>query len=269
VLLRGLPQPDQVDGRQMSWLLIGLGPFLFLQLQALQNIGFQASVTGLPLPFSFELIILANAIGLIMASVVYGRMPSRAWTWTVIIGLILIVVSLPLEGDPLAPLELFAGQIVAAIGLAIITQARGRTRSSLVLGCTFVVMLALLVGYYLGHIVALPLPYWMFVSLAALILVMAMILTVVRFPVPHSTERADWTAGFVGLGLMIVPAIALLTWREPVATPGQFPVRVMSYNLHSGFDVQGRMDLEAIAQTIESEGAEVIALQEVSRGWVI
>jgi endonuclease/exonuclease/phosphatase family metal-dependent hydrolase len=43
----------------------------------------------------------------------------------------------------------------------------------------------------------------------------------------------------------------------------------MSYNLHSGFDVQGRMDLEAIAQTIESEQADVVALQEVSRGWVI
>jgi endonuclease/exonuclease/phosphatase family metal-dependent hydrolase len=43
----------------------------------------------------------------------------------------------------------------------------------------------------------------------------------------------------------------------------------MSYNLHSGFDVQGRMDLEAIAQTIESEQAEVIGLQEVSRGWVV
>jgi endonuclease/exonuclease/phosphatase family metal-dependent hydrolase len=43
----------------------------------------------------------------------------------------------------------------------------------------------------------------------------------------------------------------------------------MSYNLHSGFDVQGRMDLEAIAQTIESEQADVIALQEVSRGWVV
>lgn len=268
-LLRGLPRPAQIDDRQTSWLLIGVGPFLFLQLQVLQNIGFQAAVTGLPLPLAFELIILANAIGLVLASVVYGRMPPRAWTWTVIIGLILIVVSLPLEGDPLAALELFAGQIVASIGLAILTQARGRARSSLVFGGSFVVMLTLLVGYYLSHIVELPLPYWMFVSLAALILAVAMILTVVRFPEPHPTDRVDWTADFVGLGLMLLPVIALLTWHDPIATAGQFPVRVMSYNLHSGFDVQGRMDLEAIAQTIESEGAEVIALQEVSRGWVI
>jgi endonuclease/exonuclease/phosphatase family metal-dependent hydrolase len=164
---------------------------------------------------------------------------------------------------------LFAGPIVASIGLAIIAQARGRMRSSLVLGCTYLLMLGLLLGYYLGHIITLPWPYWMFVTLAALILTATMILAVMRFPEPQPTDRLDWTAGFVGLGLMIVPVIALLTWHDPAPTPGQFPVRVMSYNLHSGFDVQGRMDLEAIAQTIESEGADVIALQEVSRGWVI
>jgi endonuclease/exonuclease/phosphatase family metal-dependent hydrolase len=115
----------------------------------------------------------------------------------------------------------------------------------------------------------LPIPHWAFVSLAALILAITMILTVRRFPEPHPTDRPDWTAGFIGLGLMILPMIVLLTWHDPIAAPGQFPVRVMSYNLHSGFDVQGRMDLEAIAQTIESEQADVVALQEVSRGWVI
>ncbi len=268
-LLRGLPQPDRIIERQTSWLLLGLGPFLFLQAQTLQNIGLHTSVTGLPLPLSFELIILANAAGLALASWVYGRMPSRAWTWTVIIGLILIVVSLPLQGDPLAALELFAGQIVASIGLAIIAQTRGRAYSSFVFGWSFVLMVGLLIGYYLSHIVVLPLPYWMFVTLAALIVALTMILTVIRFPEPHPADRVDWTAGFIGLSLMVLPVIALLTWHDPVATPGQFPVRVMSYNLHSGFDVQGRMDLEAIAQTIESEGADVIALEEVSRGWVI
>ncbi|HTP10759.1 MAG TPA: endonuclease/exonuclease/phosphatase family protein [Anaerolineae bacterium] len=267
--LRGLPQPDRLEAQPASWSLIGFGPFLFLQAQMLQNIGFHSAVTDWPLPLSFELIILANAVGLVMASIVYDRMPSRAWTWTVVIGLILIVVSLPLEGDPLAALELFAGQMIASIGLAIIAQARGRARSSIVFGITFVLMMALLIGYYLGHIVLLPIPYWAFVALAALILAITMILTVRRFPEPHPTDRVDWTAGFIGLGLMILPVIALLTWHDPIATAEQFPVRVMSYNLHSGFDVQGRMDLEAIAQTIESEQADVVALQEVSRGWVI
>jgi len=40
---------------------------------------------------------------------------------------------------------------------------------------------------------------------------------------------------------------------------------VMNYNVHSGFSFAGRQDLEAIAQVIEDSGADIVALQEVSR----
>jgi endonuclease/exonuclease/phosphatase family metal-dependent hydrolase len=43
----------------------------------------------------------------------------------------------------------------------------------------------------------------------------------------------------------------------------------MSYNLHFGFDVAGWSDLEATARAIEATGAEVVGLQEVSRGWYV
>ncbi|TNF70518.1 MAG: endonuclease, partial [Acidobacteria bacterium] len=46
-------------------------------------------------------------------------------------------------------------------------------------------------------------------------------------------------------------------------------IRVMTYNIHQGFDPYGRHDPEALAQVIEASGADVVALQEVSRGWVI
>jgi endonuclease/exonuclease/phosphatase family metal-dependent hydrolase len=46
-------------------------------------------------------------------------------------------------------------------------------------------------------------------------------------------------------------------------------VTVMSYNLHSGFDTTGRMDLEAIARVIEESGAEVVGLQEVDRSQLL
>lgn len=47
------------------------------------------------------------------------------------------------------------------------------------------------------------------------------------------------------------------------------PVRVMTYNIHQGFDTSGRLDLEALAKTIKAESPDVVALQEVSRGWAI
>ena len=43
----------------------------------------------------------------------------------------------------------------------------------------------------------------------------------------------------------------------------------MSYNLHQGFDTSGRLDMEALAQVIESESPDIIAFQEISRGWAI
>jgi endonuclease/exonuclease/phosphatase family metal-dependent hydrolase len=43
----------------------------------------------------------------------------------------------------------------------------------------------------------------------------------------------------------------------------------MSYNLHFGFDVEGWSDLEAAARAIEASGAEVVGLEEVSRGWYV
>ncbi len=43
----------------------------------------------------------------------------------------------------------------------------------------------------------------------------------------------------------------------------------MTYNIHSAYTSAGRQDPEAIAQTIEASGADLVTLQEVSRGWLL
>jgi endonuclease/exonuclease/phosphatase family metal-dependent hydrolase len=252
-----------------SWSLAALGPFLFLQVQLFQNIGQVTTVTGFNQPLAFELIVLGNAFSLIAASSVYGRLPRRGWTWALMVGLVLLVVALPLAGDPLAPLELLAGQVAAAIGLALISQARGPRHTSRVMGTGLFLMFGLLLGYYLGQVFKLPIAYWLFQPIAALLVLAAMTAAVRRFDAPRTLERLDWTPGLIGLGLMILPVIALLGWREPRAVTGQLPVRIMSYNLHSGFDVTGRLNLDGIVQAIGAERPDVIGLQEVSRGWVL
>ena len=130
-------------------------------------------------------------------------------------------------------------------------------------------MFVLLVGYYVGHVIKLPIAHWMFQPLAAMMVLGAMTLAVLRFGKTPTPDRLDWTPGLIGLGLMVLPVIALLSWQEPSTTTGHLPIRIMSYNLHSGFDVTGRFDLEGVAQAIEAEQADVIGLQEVSRGWVL
>jgi endonuclease/exonuclease/phosphatase family metal-dependent hydrolase len=43
----------------------------------------------------------------------------------------------------------------------------------------------------------------------------------------------------------------------------------MDYNLHDAANTDGRIDPEALARVIEESGADVVGLQEVSRGWLV
>ena len=78
-------------------------------------------------------------------------------------------------------------------------------------------------------------------------------------------------AGLAGL-LLLLPVVLWLTWSAPEAVPppaGNQTVRVTNYNLHNGFNTDGRLNMESLAQVIEESGADIISLQEVARGWVI
>jgi endonuclease/exonuclease/phosphatase family metal-dependent hydrolase len=89
------------------------------------------------------------------------------------------------------------------------------------------------------------------------------------------TKPLPVSAGVPLAAAVLLPAVALVlwaTWREPQPASPAVPVeqvRVMTYNLHQGFNPHGRHDPEALARVIEASGADVVALQEVSRGWVI
>src|SRR5450759_2196656 len=48
------------------------------------------------------------------------------------------------------------------------------------------------------------------------------------------------------------------------ATPKTF--RVMTYNIHHGEGLDGKVDLTRIAELIQREGADIVALQEVDKG---
>jgi endonuclease/exonuclease/phosphatase family metal-dependent hydrolase len=54
---------------------------------------------------------------------------------------------------------------------------------------------------------------------------------------------------------------------EPV--PGRITFRLMTYNIHQGFDAGQIPSLDAIVATIAAESPDVLCLQEVVRGWMI
>jgi endonuclease/exonuclease/phosphatase family metal-dependent hydrolase len=62
----------------------------------------------------------------------------------------------------------------------------------------------------------------------------------------------------------LLPPLAPLLARH--AIPHETPVRVMSYNIHHGEGIDGKLDLERIAKLIIEARVDVVGLQEVDRG---
>ncbi|MGH3388133.1 MAG: endonuclease/exonuclease/phosphatase family protein, partial [Actinomadura sp.] len=86
-------------------------------------------------------------------------------------------------------------------------------------------------------------------------------------PLPARAPRRALTAGAAALmlliGTLVFNATAPKAMRA-VASPSE--LRVVTYNIHAAVDGQGRLNPEAIADAIEAQRADVVLLQEVSRG---
>jgi endonuclease/exonuclease/phosphatase family metal-dependent hydrolase len=67
-----------------------------------------------------------------------------------------------------------------------------------------------------------------------------------------------------GTAALVLAGLALLAAWPAAQTTGE-RVRVLSYNIHHGEGVDGRLDLERIARVIRSVEPDLVALQEVDR----
>lgn len=79
-------------------------------------------------------------------------------------------------------------------------------------------------------------------------------------------SRLTFRQWLQGLTLLLVAAI-FGTGCQSASSPSEAKTfRVMTYNLHHGEGLDGKVDLLRIAQLIKAEGADIVALQEVDKG---
>jgi endonuclease/exonuclease/phosphatase family metal-dependent hydrolase len=291
------PLPERPGRRPWAVLpLAGIGPALFLHALAWQNLGWQAVFGGRSLAQAFLLVMAANLAAL-AAGTATGLAGQVRWpaVGTALAGLG-VAVALAQEGT-LAACVL--GQVAVAVLLVTIVrratepgEGRGRpvaaglgaVAAAWTAGMGLFVLLVL--GYYAAYDMVLPAGNGYLPALAATLLGLAAALAmrdngqrlgVGLRPTIIGFRPADSPVGVgVGLGvaLLLAPVLFWVTAPGPVAAaPGGAgparPVRVLSYNLHFGFDMEGWSDLEATARAIEASGAEVVGLEEVSRGWYV
>ena len=112
--------------------------------------------------------------------------------------------------------------------------------------------------------------YAYFANREALWLLTAFVVVAALLAPPSPSPRWRTALAWSIAALAVVAPLAALG-LTPAAAIQQAPVtfRVMTYNVHQGFDVGDIPALDRIADTISHEGPDVVVLQEVVRGWLI
>lgn len=281
------PHPAPVDGalpEMLPWLV--LGPFLFLQLLVFQNQARLATLTGWLLPAAFGWTLFAHLLGLTAAAWWRPRLAGA-----VAAGGVLAAATWPFFQDGVfAAITLVVGQVSAAVllatAMAYLAEAvaakyytlgtprqpkEGIQSTTVWHGAGMVLLVGLIFAYYVAF--NLPVPYkngWL-LSGAGLVVAAGAIFAAARLsPGVNYRPRPSLWPVMVWL-LLLLPLGRYAAGQSPVdaTSTGLQSVRVMTYNLHNGFNTAGHLNLEAIAGVVQAEQPDIVALQEVSRGWVV
>ncbi|MCK4693815.1 MAG: endonuclease/exonuclease/phosphatase family protein, partial [Anaerolineales bacterium] len=260
--------------------LLALGPYLLIQALIFQNQGWISEVGGLSPSSAFIVLMLGNLLS--VAGLTWGfACPHKFNPLLALVAAIYLVFATATadQSGTIFIISMLIGQLLmgwgwAQIGKTLAPASRpGLGRTTVVLGLSMILFLLLAFIYYISLDIAIPIPRTAIPPAGAVIFGIAILYASIRVRRLSLPSLRDTTTLIL---VMALTAISLLYWIATEAFPRvedevtpSLPVRVMTYNIHSAFASDGRQDPEAIARVIEASGADIIALQEVSRGWLI
>ena len=255
--------------------LIALGPLLFLELLLFQNVGQQTVLLDWSQPQVLAWVCLANTLGIVAAVALIGWRRSAGLAPAALVGLLLVLAVSGERSGVVAAGAMLVGQVALALLVAQVGMAWGHARAgtgigTAAVGASMLLFVGLMFAYYAGYELALPVGGSTLLMAGAALVAAAGVYAARLLAGVHREARWEWTPARAAAVLLLLPLGYSLAWDEPEAAAGDgLPVRIMAYNIHQGFDTSGRLDMEAIARVIEGESPDIIALQEVSRGWAI
>lgn len=261
-----------IERRGVSWrsgaTLLGLAPVLFFQMLVLQNQGWTSEVAAIGGVQAQLRIALLNVVALI-AVAWFER--SRPITLLALVAF--VVAGVVAEGDPfffnLATLVAVPSAGLVWASLVPDLEDRGVGVSSVYLVGGMVLFVVLGLAYYVP--IDLDLGFTqaqvrlVAAGLAGLFGVVALL--VLPAPARPGVHHQAWA--FAALAALMPLLGFLLAARNDGESVPDTPVRVMTYNIHSSYDTDGRFDIDAIASVIEDSGATVVGIQEIPRGRLI
>jgi len=264
---------------------LAIGPLIFLEGMLLQNIAQVTTRSAWAQPLAFCWLMLANVTGIVVATLLISQPRWRRWPVTLLAGLALLPATWPpsLSGGAIS-LGILSGQAGAAALLTLLLLAQGSQadrpglwRTTIAHGLGMFLFAILTFAYYAGYDLILPYDNAILLPIAAVVVILCSLGASFRSQ-QESPTTLNWAPAWVAILLLLLPLFSWATWstpgavREPThasATASGWPIRIMTYNLHQGFDTDGRLGMEALARVIDGTGADVIAMQEISCGWFI
>jgi endonuclease/exonuclease/phosphatase family metal-dependent hydrolase len=250
----------------------------FLQAVMLQNQGWISESANLPGPSAFLVIMSGNMVAALGAIWAFGNPQSFHPALGIIAGGIFMAAVHPWISNPLLVLVLlvlsqfmwgWSLALMATVSTTVERDGLLHTSWSSVGGLTLFLSFAFL--YYASLEVDLPAPRAVFPAAAAAAFGLVSIFASLRARSTNLIMRANNYMAIPVLFLCVLPLLQLLG-QTLVLPPSLAPtqdIKVMTYNIHSAYDPSGRQNPEAIAKLIEASGAQIIGLQEVSRGWLV
>ncbi len=264
---------------------LAMGPFLFLQALLLQNVAQVTARTAWSQPLAFGWVMLSNAAAVAVATLLIARSRWRRWPVALLAGVAVLPATWPpsVSGWGVA-LGVLSGQAGAAALLTLVLLAqgsradrRGLWRTTIAHGLGMFLLAVLTFAYYSSYDLIFPFENAILLPIGAAIVALCGLGASVRGQ-PEGPAAPNWAPVWLAVLLLLLPLFSWATWStpgavrggaHPSATASGWPIRIMTYNLHQGFDTDGYLGMEALARVIDGTGADVIAMQEISRGWHI
>ncbi|HEX79302.1 MAG TPA: endonuclease [Dehalococcoidia bacterium] len=261
----------------LPWLAIA--PFFFLEMEVFGNIARFTALTGWMLPLAFTIVLCGQLLGLLLATKLLSLGEGLFKTTILISSMILLIATLFADSGSvyLIAIMTILGQVsLMVLIVGVINNIGGNINgkasrtSTVVNGFAMILFAVMVLAYYAVYQISLPYSGDVLEIMAAVLLILCAVIPLRSYVSAPGLKTSLYVAPVISLVLLVAPAVSFISWHEPEAiNAGSDNIKVMSYNLHNGFDTRGELGLEALAAVIEENGADIVALQEISRGWLV
>ena len=246
--------------------LIALAPLLFVSETGGGNAAQVAAAGGLGLgpesAHSTQIGAMLVGLGSGVGSFALTRNVPRRPIAALAIGLGATLLWAHIPALSLAGGALFAAGILVAASALVAAPAgegRGPALTVAALGLGWLLFVASAFAFYAFH-AFLP-AAWAATALVALVVLVV--------PPVAGPRWGFGSAILVTACAVLVPLTSLLTLPPALSADPPATFRVMTYNVHQGYDAGNVPSLDALVDTISREAPDVLVLEEVVRGWMI